>query len=103
MTDSAAESGNHPTDSRVEVNLRGLPEWLIRKYLSEIGAIEAEPSERPAMRAQGWSVSWTTQRVPIAGSSGLGLTQFDIVFEGDADLLPEVEERFMKKAQRGGG
>jgi hypothetical protein len=103
MSDAAAESGDDAADSRLEVHLRGLPEWLIRKYLAEIGASDADTAELPQMHADGWAVSWTTQRVSIAGSSGLGLTQFDIVFEGDAALLPEVEERFMKKAQRGGG
>ncbi len=103
MSEAALESGDNAAVRRVEVNLRGLPEWLIRKYLAEIGASAADTPELPQMRAEGWTVSWTTRRVPIAGSSGLGLTQFEIVFEGDADLLPEVEERFMKKAQRGGG
>ena len=105
MSDRAAESSssNHSTDRRLEVNLRGLPEWLIRKYLSEIGASETDSPKKPTMHAEGWSVSWTSQPKPIAGSNGLGLTQFDMVFEGDAHLLPKVEERFMKKAQRGGG
>ena len=103
MRDAPAESGDNAAVRRLEVNLRGLPEWLIRKSLAEIGASAADTPELPQMRAEGWTASWTTRRVPIAGSSGLGLTQFEIVFEGDADLLPEVEERFMKKAQRGGG
>ena len=76
---------------------------MIRKYLSEIGAIEVDSLDEPRMTGDGWNVHWSTQRVPIAGGSGMGLTQFNIVFEGDAHLLPDVEERFMKKAQRGGG
>jgi len=91
---------------RLELSLRGLPEWLIRAYFQEMGATlvgsedEAMGAEAPT---EGWSVSWTKQRVQVPGSSGLGLTQFDLVFEGDEALLEDVHERFMKKAQRGGG
>ena len=89
----------------VELSIRGLPEWLIRDYLGEMGAAPDDgDASAPRMAADGWTVSWSTQRVQILGSSGLGLTQFDMVFTAeDADALAEVETAFMKKAQRGGG
>ncbi len=89
----------------VELSIRGLPEWLIRAYLDEMGASpEGGDAETPRMAADGWSVSWSSQRVKIPGSSGFGLTQFDMVFTAeDAAALAEVETAFMKKAQRGGG
>jgi hypothetical protein len=55
------------------------------------------------MCTEDWAVRWSTQRVPLPGGSAMALTQFDIVFTGAADVLPGVEEAFMKKAQRGGG
>jgi molybdopterin synthase sulfur carrier subunit len=93
--------GAQTENGSVELAIRGLPEWLIRKYLSEMGAAGEEGEA--AMRTDRWAVRWSSRRVSLAGGSGLGLTQFDIVFEGPPDLLPEVEEAFMKKAQRGGG
>ena len=85
---------------RIELSLRGLPEWLIREYFLELGARPSADPEAPTMLADGWSVSWTWQRVPIPGSS-LSLTQFDLVFTGRD--LQHVHDDFMKKAQRGGG
>ncbi|HJN92054.1 MAG TPA: hypothetical protein QGF05_04920 [Dehalococcoidia bacterium] len=91
-----------PPQDRIELHIRGLPEWLIRKYLAEMGAT-GDAEDLAEMHTDTWAVSWTTQRVPIAGSSGIGLTQFDITFSGDPAILPDVETQFMKKAQRGGG
>jgi hypothetical protein len=88
----------------LELALRGLPEWLIREYFKEMGA-QLVVGDRDAMGAttEEWSVSWTQQRVKILGSSGIGLTQFDMVFCGEPAVLRDVHDRFMKKAQRGGG
>jgi hypothetical protein len=86
----------------IELSLRGLPEWLIREYFKEMGAqFVGDDETATGAAAEGWSVSWTHQRVRIAGSRGLGLTQFDLVFVGEA--LQQVHDDFMKKAQRGGG
>ena len=83
----------------LELSIRGLPEWLIREYLIEMGAAP-DADDAATMVAGGWSVSWDQQRVGIAGSA-LALTQFDLIFTGDD--LEQVFEDFMKKAQRGGG
>ena len=91
-----------PPQDRVELHIRGLPEWLIRKYLGEMGAT-GDSEDTPEMHTDTWAVTWTTQHVPIAGSSGIGLTQFDITFTAEPAVLSEVETQFMKKAQRGGG
>lgn len=86
----------------IELSLRGLPEWLIREYFKEMGAqLDGGDDTATGASADGWSVSWTHQRVKIPGSRGLGLTQFDLVFVGDS--LRRVHDDFMKKAQRGGG
>lgn len=87
----------------IEASIRGLPEWLISAYLEELGARHKEGDEgEPRMSADDWSVSWTSEKVEIAGGS-LRLTQFDMVFSGEAEAVAAAHERFMKKAQRGGG
>jgi hypothetical protein len=92
--------------AQLEIGLRGLPEWLLRAYLEEMGAAPSvgEPSEEPrAFEAPDWSVAWTVSRATIPGGRSLGFTQLDLVFEADEAELPDLEARFMKKAQRGGG
>lgn len=90
------------TAHEVELRLRGLPEWLIRNYLRDLGAAD-DPHDpaAPTMHADGWVVSWTRERAPIAGS--LALTEFVITLRGDPAVVPDVEQAFLKKAQRGGG
>ena len=91
--------------AQLEIGLRGLPEWLLRAYLEEMGArpTTGEPAEEPrAFEADGWSVRWTLSRAELAGTA-FAFTQFDMVFEAPEADLPALEERFMKKAQRGGG
>ena len=84
------------------LSIRGLPEWLIRDYLAEMGAEPSPDGDAPRMVAPTWSVSWGRQMVQIAGG-GLQLTQFDMEFRGDAAAVAEASEAFLKKAQRGGG
>ena len=96
---------NEAQQTVIDESLRGLSEWLIRKYLAEIGAADnasAEPGHGPLMMADGWSVGWRQQRISIPGSS-IRLTQFDMRFEGTPGIVEDAFERFMKKAQRGGG
>ena len=88
----------------IELSLRGLPEWLIREYFKEMGAqLVGDEDEASEVSADGWSVSWTHQRVKILGSAGIGLTQFDLVFSGEPAVIRDAHDRFMLKAQRGGG
>lgn len=90
-------------DIESTVSIRGLAEWLVRDYLTALGA---RPDPRapaaPQMVGEGWRVSWTHHAVQIAGSA-LTLTQFDLVFAGEADAVARVQREFMRKAQRGGG
>lgn len=90
------------------LSIRGLPEWLIRVYFEEMGAAPDPTSaagadgEATRMAAADWSVTWTSQRVALPGGT-LGLTQFDIVFDGAERAVEAASEAFLKKAQRGGG
>lgn len=90
------------TPREVELRLRGLPEWLIRNYLRDLGAAD-DPHDpaTPTMHADGWSASWTQERAEIAGS--LALTEFVITLRGDPAVVTAIEAAFLKKAQRGGG
>ena len=85
------------------IALRGLSEWLIRDYLLSLGARPDDTDlEAPRLIADAWRVSWTQRPARIAGSV-LTLTEFTLVFTGDADTTAEVEQAFLLKAQRGGG
>lgn len=87
-------------ESTVGISLRGLPEWLIRQYLEELGAAPVEGSDE--MAAESWSASWTSRDAELPGGT-LRLTQFDIEFSAPAETVDQLVEDFMKKAQRGGG
>lgn len=93
------------SDVETAVSIRGLPDWLIRDYLAAMGATaDGETDASPAaMRADRWSVTWTSQRIPIAGSASLTLTQYDLIFSGESDAVAEATRVFLAKAQRGGG
>ncbi|MDP6606863.1 MAG: hypothetical protein QF664_11480 [Dehalococcoidia bacterium] len=90
--------------STVELSIRGLPDWLIRVYFEEMGAsVEAgDDGGEARMSADGWAVAWSSRRVALPGGT-IGLTQFDLVFSGDAGAVEQAHELFLKKAQRGGG
>jgi hypothetical protein len=51
--------------------------------------------------AEEWHVTLRTEPVSIGPS--LTLTEITVVFEGDADKLEELVERFSQKAMRAGG
>jgi hypothetical protein len=91
--------------SQRTVDLRGLPEWLIRKYLVELGAGEEfKPREDGgSMAGAGWTVEWTRRKAKLPGSFHGGLTEFGMTFEGPEATLEPLFDTFMKKAQRGGG
>lgn len=89
--------------SKRSLSIRGLPDWLIREYLAEMGATsDRNEASRPCMAADRWSVMWTSRKVSIPGAR-FRLTQFDIVFTGDSGAVEDAQRRFMQKAQRGGG
>ncbi len=89
--------------SERSLSIRGLPDWLIREYLAEMGATsDGNDASRPCVVADHWSAIWTSRKVSIPGAR-FGLTQFDIVFTGDSSAVEEAQRRFMQKAQRGGG
>ena len=86
--------------SRVELHIRGVPEWLLRAYLAELGAVA--DGAAPRMTGDGYAVSWSAERAPLPGGT-LWLTQLNILLEGDAAAIAALEPALMAKLQRGGG
>ena len=86
--------------SRVVLKIRGVPEWLLRDYLLELGATPGAGTDE--MTGDGYTVSWSDERVALPGGT-LSLTQLNIVLDGDDAVLATLEPELMKKLQRGGG
>jgi hypothetical protein len=103
------------SEARHTVSVRGLPDWLIRDYLADMGATAEAPTRTATdpgapegaggetMRAARWAVTRTSRRVAIAGSDSLTLTQHELAFSGDEEAVAEAMRVFLAKAQRGGG
>ena len=56
--------------SLIELNIRGVPDRLLRSYLLELGAA-TDPQDRdaPRMTGDGYTVSWSSERVDLAGGT----------------------------------
>ncbi|MCY3920350.1 MAG: DUF1952 domain-containing protein [Chloroflexi bacterium] len=88
--------------SRVELRIRGVPEWLLRAYLAELGAVADGDGDAPRMTGDGYAVSWSAERAPLPGGT-LRLMQLNIRLDGDAAAIAALEPALMAKLQRGGG
>ena len=90
--------------SRIELRIRGVPEWLLRAYLAELGAVADDDDDdaAPRMIGDGYAVSWSAERAPLPGGT-LTLTQLNIRLDGDAAAIAALEPALMAKLQRGGG
>ena len=99
-----------------ELTLRAVPIWLLRQYLEQLGAEETEPPPpgatdpdgvvRPdgAMSGDGWSVMWRTEQRPMHPRLPTRMDEHFFVFTAESELaLESLLDRFMLKAQRGGG
>ena len=99
-----------------ELTLRGVPIWLLRQYLEQLGATEAAPPSpgatdpdgvvRPdaAMAGDGWTVIWRTEQRPIHPRLPTTMDEHYFVFTAESEeAMESLIERFMMKAQRGGG
>lgn len=85
-------------ERRIERSFRGISERLAVRYLRNLGG---ERVEEGLVRGEGWSASITSDSVAIGPS--LTLSEVTVVFEGEAETLEPLVERFAQKAMRAGG
>jgi hypothetical protein len=83
---------------RRERSFRGISQRLAIKYLENLGA-ERVADDR--VEADDWTADLSSQTVGVGPS--VSLTQVDLVFEGDPEVLDSLIERFAQKAMRAGG
>ncbi len=99
-----------------EITLRGVPIWLLRQYLEQLGAKDSVPPApgatdpdgvvRPdgAMSGEGWTVLWRTERLPMHPRLPTKIEEHYFVFAARSEEdVESLLDRFMLKAQRGGG
>ena len=98
------------------VELRGVPIWRLHDYLEDLGAVDVEPGQpgladpdgavRPhgAMRGDGWDVVWRTEQRPFHPRLNTTIDEHYFTFSAiNQQSVDTLFDRFMLKAQRGGG
>jgi hypothetical protein len=83
---------------RRERSYRGISLRLAREYLVKLGG---DPVADDRVEGDGWVASLSAETVSIGPT--LTLTEVTVVFEGDAEALDPLIERFSQKAMRAGG
>ncbi len=99
-----------------EMTLRAVPIWVLRQYLEQLGAVDSKPpppgSTDPdgvvtpdgAMSGDGWTVLWRTEQRPMHPRLPTKMDEHYFVFTAETEeALEALIDRFMLKAQRGGG
>lgn len=77
--------------------LRGIPLWLLKEYLTEIGGKE----EENRMLGTGWKIQLTQMDDFQVGSIRVGQVRLDL--EADPQIYPALIEALDKKLLRAGG
>jgi hypothetical protein len=77
--------------------MRGIPLWLLREYLEEMGGIAVDDY---FVQAIGWDVRLTRLEPFRLGSLEVGQTRLDIEIEDQ--LVAEFMAQFDKKTMRAG-
>ncbi|AZH24387.1 hypothetical protein [Haloplanus aerogenes] len=83
---------------RRERSFRGISKRLAIQYLENLGAEQVDDDR---VEADDWAADLSEQTVGIGPS--VSLTQVDLTFEGDPEMLDSLIERFAQKAMRAGG
>ena len=78
--------------------MRGIPLWLLREYLQEMGGTAIDDN---FVQADGWNVRLTRMEPFRLGSLVVGQTRLDIEIEDQ--LIDEFMAQFDKKTLRAGG
>jgi len=79
-------------------HIYGVPLWLMKDYLSDLGATEIEPD---VMRGKGWQASVRKSEPARIGSPVVG--RIEVEFTGDETAIEAVMEKLHWKTMRGGG
>lgn len=83
---------------RIVHDMRGIPLWLLREYLLEMGgALTAEDE----IAGEGWRVRLTPLEPFRLGSLEVGQVRLEINVDDDREA--DFRERFAKKTLRAGG
>lgn len=77
---------------------RGISERAARHYLTRVGG---ELLDDGTVSGDGWQATVSSELVGIGPT--LELTEVTVAFEGDAETLEGLIERFSQKAMRAGG
>ena len=110
----------HQSRAVRELTLRGVPIWLLREYLEQLGGAEIEaPAPGPtdpdgvvradgAMSGEGpdggWMALWRTETRRFHPRLPTEIAEHAFVFVAESEsALESLIDRFMLKAQRGGG
>lgn len=110
-TDEQATDGvaaEAPSDDRIqrERSFRGISKRLAVHYLENLGgelaAGDPDDDAEARVAGEGWQATASAGQVEIAGGT-MRLTQVDLVFEGEPDVLEPLIEQFAQKAMRAGG
>jgi hypothetical protein len=78
--------------------MRGIPLWLLREYLVEMGGTAVDDH---LVQAAGWQVRLTRMEPFRLGSLSVGQTRLDIEIEDE--LVEPFMQQFSKKTLRAGG
>lgn len=76
----------------------GVPLWLMKKYLTDLGAAETANN---VMSGDGWQVKLQKGEPARIGSLVVGRIDCELI--GEPDVLAELVERLHLKTMRGGG
>lgn len=76
----------------------GVPLWLMKKYLVDLGATEVEEN---VMQTDEWTVKVAKGEPHRVGSLVVG--RIDVELSGDPDVLEDLAEKLHWKTMRGGG
>jgi hypothetical protein len=79
-------------------DMRGIPLWLLREYLMEMGGAATAEDE---ISGEGWHVRLTPLEPFRLGSLEVGQVRLEI--DVDDEREAEFRERFTKKTLRAGG
>ena len=95
------EQGHDQTPAQTH-DYYGVPLWLMKEYLAQLGAQEGEANgAAEVMEADGWRAELRKAAPRHLGSLVIGGTT--VTFSGDEQALAAMYERLHWKTLRGGG